>query len=175
MLFYYDTTYFSPPKEYSKLHNISEKGNILTFFFFQNSYLGDPAINVFLKCQICFHGNMKCHSWRGCSIQMWRVEGYLTCFQLHPFNNGCYTLKLNKEIKIYLSTVDLWQSDFYTLHYCLQQRSLMRSLFKYLPAGEHRNIFYCIDSHCQVLVPDFLRKKRGFFHLPFSPKSLLHE
>lgn len=104
-------------------------------FFFQNSYVGDPAINVFLKCQICFHGNMKCRSCRWCSIQMWRVEGYLTCFQLPLFNNGCYTLKLNKEIKIYLSKVDLWQSDFSTSCYCLQQHSLMRSPFKYLSAG----------------------------------------
>jgi len=77
MLFYNDTTYFFPPKEHSKLYNISEIDKYSDLFFFQNSYLGDPTINVFLKCQICFHGNMKCHSWRWCSIQMWRVEGCL--------------------------------------------------------------------------------------------------
>lgn len=141
LLVYNDTIYFFLLKEYSKLCNISETGKYSDLFFFQNSYLGDPAINVFLKCQICFHGNMKCHSWRWCSIQMWRVEGYLTCFQLYLFNNGCYTLKLNKEIKIYLSKVDLWQSDFYTCHYCLQQHSLMRRPFEYLSAGGAREHF----------------------------------
>lgn len=146
------------------------QANVLTFFFFQNSYLSDPGINVFLKCQICFHGNMKCHSWRWCSIQMWRVEGYLTCFQLYLFSSGCYTLKLNKEIKIYLSKVDLWQNDFYTSHYCLQQHSLRRSLFKYLSAGgTWKHFLLCWQSLPSPVL--WFPKEKKTFHLPSLPKS----
>lgn len=113
---------------------------------------------------------MKCHSWRWCSIQMWRVEGYLTCFQLYLFSSGWYTLKLNKEIKIYLSKVDLWESDFYTSHYCLQQHSLSRSLFKYLSAGgTWKHFLLCWQSLPSSVL--WFPKEKKWFHLPFLPRS----